>query len=82
MAVGKSFWRGSGRSFCCSFSRFFVIFRIFCSTSLKLRFVKVDRGVLHVLVFFMTILNAISFGTPNINTQIYTNFYSFKLNIY
>ena len=56
------------------FFAFFIIFRIPYRTSLKLRFVKVGRGILQDKVFSITVLRAVCFGTPNINTQFYNNF--------
>ena len=61
--------------------QFFVFFSFleFCQcTSLKLMLVKVHKVLFCVTyLLFVTISRAICFGTPNINTQIYTNFFNF-----
>ena len=54
---------------------FFLNFWIFCWTSLKLRFLKVDKGLLQDKITSYD--HFICFGIQNINTQIYTNFRNF-----
>ena len=44
----------------------------------KLKVKKVDKALLQYVISFMAILGAMCFGTPNTNTQIYTNSIFFK----
>ena len=59
------------------FSRFFFVCCSIILSSLKLRFVKVDKGLLQDIVTFYDHFKSYMFRTPNINMQIYTNLYYF-----
>ena len=47
------------------FAFFFAIFRIFCRTSIKLRFVNVDKGLFQgTFMFFKFFCHFLSFFSP------------------
>ena len=43
-----------------------------------MRFFDCEKDLLQDKITFYEHLGAIRFGTPNINTQVYTNFYQFS----
>ena len=69
----------------CVQTHYFVFLRLFlniCWTSLKLRTVKVDKGLLRDRYFLRTILKLYFLVLRTRKTHIYTNFHNFVQNYF